>query len=212
MPVVQVALPVPLPRLFDYLPPHGTQPVMGGRVSVPFGNRKMVGIVVGFREQSDLPEAQLKRVAEVLDSESLYPPSLWRLLNWSAGYYHSPVGEVLSHALPVLLRQGKPAQEAPLWQWVITEQGQATAPESLKRAPKQQQALAALRNQPLYRHQVAEQDLTETAFQALRAKVVRSARTPAAAAGLARALCGERRASAPQYRSGDGGRRDPQRR
>lgn len=70
MPVVQVALPVPLPRLFDYLPPQGAQPVIGGRVSVPFGNRRMIGIVVAFRESSDLPEAQLKRVIEVLDSES----------------------------------------------------------------------------------------------------------------------------------------------
>jgi primosomal protein N' (replication factor Y) len=113
-------------------------------VSVPFGNRKMIGIVVALRDNSDLPEAQLKRVAEVLDSESLYPPSLWRILNWAASYYHSPKGEVLSHAIPVLLRQGKPAQDNPLWRWVITEQGRATAPESLKRAPKQQQALAAL--------------------------------------------------------------------
>ena len=42
MPVVQVALPVPLPRLFDYLlPADAPQPVAGARVSVPFGNRKM---------------------------------------------------------------------------------------------------------------------------------------------------------------------------
>ena len=170
MPVVQVALPVPLPRLFDYLPPQGTQPVIGGRVSVPFGNRRMIGIVVAFRDSSDLPEAQLKRVIEVLDSESLYPPSLWRILNWAASYYHSPQGEVLSHAIPVLLRQGKAAQDNPLWRWEITEQGRATAPESLKRAPKQQQALAALRQQPLYRHQVTEHDLTEATLQALRAK------------------------------------------
>lgn len=170
MPVVQVALPVPLPRLFDYLPPQGTQPVIGGRVSVPFGNRRMIGIVVAFRESSDLPEAQLKRVIEVLDSESLYPPSLWRILNWAASYYHSPQGEVLSHAIPVLLRQGKAAQDNPLWRWEITEQGRATAPESLKRAPKQQQALAALRQQPLYRHQVSEHDLTDATLQALRAK------------------------------------------
>ncbi|MDH2069324.1 primosomal protein N' [Pantoea sp. GD03673] len=170
MPVVQVALPVPLPRLFDYLPPLGAQPVIGGRVSVPFGNRRMIGIVVAFREKSDLPEAQLKRVVEVLDSESLYPPSLWRILNWAASYYHSPQGEVLSHAIPVLLRQGKAAQDTPLWRWEITEQGRATAPESLKRAPKQQQALAALRQQPLYRHQVSEHDLTEATLQALRAK------------------------------------------
>ena len=170
MPVVQVALPVPLPRLFDYLPPSGVQPVIGGRVSVPFGNRSMIGIVVGLRDKSDLPEAQLKQVAAVLDSESLFPPSLWRILNWAAGYYHSPLGEVLLHALPVLLRQGKPAQDAPLWRWVITEQGQATAPESLKRARKQQQALAALRQQPLYRHEVADHDLTDATLQALRAK------------------------------------------
>lgn len=170
MPVVQVALPVPLPRLFDYLPPQGVQPVIGGRVSVPFGNRRMIGIVVAFRDSSDLPEAQLKRVVDVLDSESLYPPSLWRILNWAASYYHSPLGEVLSHAIPVLLRQGKAAQDNPLWRWEITEQGRATPPESLKRAPKQQQALASLRQQPLYRHQVSEHDLTEATLQALRAK------------------------------------------
>ncbi|WP_337013739.1 primosomal protein N' [Pantoea sp. AS142] len=172
MPVVQVALPVPVPRLFDYLPPLGAQPVIGGRVSVPFGNRRMIGIVVAFRDSSDLPEAQLKHVIEVLDSESLYPPSLWRILNWAASYYHSPQGEVLSHAIPVLLRQGKAAQDNPLWRWEITEQGRVTGPESLKRAPKQQQALATLRQQPLYRHQVSEHDLTDATLQALRAKAL----------------------------------------
>ena len=115
MPVVQVALPVPLPRLFDYLlPADAPQPVAGARVSVPFGNRKMIGIVVGVRETSDLPLAQLKQIDALLDSDSLFAPALWRILNWAAGYYHSPLGEVLSHALPVLLRQGKPAQDTPL--------------------------------------------------------------------------------------------------
>ncbi|TDS66089.1 replication restart DNA helicase PriA [Pantoea sp. PNA 14-12] len=170
MPVVQVALPVPLPRLFDYLPPEGVQPVTGGRVIVPFGNRKMIGIVVAFSDSSDLATSQLKQVLTVLDRESLFPSSLWRILHWAADYYHSPLGEVLSHAIPVLLRQGKPAQDDPLWRWEITEQGRATSPESLKRAPRQQQGLAVLRQQPLYRHEVSEHDLTEAAMQALRAK------------------------------------------
>lgn len=147
MPVVQVALPVPLARNFDYLlPPHLNHAVVGGRVSVPFGKRKAIGVVVGIVEHSDFPLDQLKSVHEVLDSESLYPASLWRILLWAADYYHYPLGEVLFHAMPVLLRQGKAAEEAPLWQWLITDEGKATAPESLKRAPKQQQALAALRN------------------------------------------------------------------
>ncbi|MCR2669614.1 primosomal protein N', partial [Salmonella enterica] len=70
----------------------------------------------------------------------------------------------------ILLRQGKPAEAAPLWQWFATEEGRATPPESLKRAPKQQQALAALLQRPVYRHQVSQLELTESALQALRAK------------------------------------------
>ncbi|QTO54185.1 primosomal protein N' [Duffyella gerundensis] len=170
MPVVQVVLPVPLARKFDYLLPATLAPAVGGRVSVPFGNRKMVGIVVGFSEQSDFPEAQLKQVVEVIDHASLFPPSLWRILQWAADYYHFPLGEVLFHALPVLIRQGKPAQSAPLWQWVISEQGKETAPESLKNARKQQQALAMLRQRPIYRHEVSEFDLTDKILQTLRAK------------------------------------------
>ncbi len=171
MPVVQVALPVPLARNFDYLlPSHLSPAVPGGRVSVPFGKRKAIGVVVSIGEHSDYPRDQLKSVHEVLDSVSLFPPSLWHILLWAADYYHYPLGEVLFHAIPVLLRQGKAAEEAPLWQWTITEQGRATPPESLKRAPKQQQALAALRQRTLYRHEVSQHDITDATLQALRVK------------------------------------------
>ncbi|HHA0037173.1 TPA: primosomal protein N' [Yersinia enterocolitica] len=171
MPVVQVALPVPLARTFDYRLDSATScPVVGARVSVPFGKRNAIGIVVGISETSTFPLEQLKAIDTVLDGDSLFPPSLWRILCWATEYYHYPIGEVLFHALPILLRQGKPAQSAPLWQWFATEQGRATPPESLKRAPKQQQALAALLQKPVYRHQVNEMALTESALQALRSK------------------------------------------
>lgn len=171
MPVVQVALPVPLARTFDYRLDSATAcPVVGARVSVPFGKRNAIGIVVGISETSTFPLEQLKAIDAVLDGDSLFPPSLWRILCWATEYYHYPIGEVLFHALPILLRQGKPAQSAPLWQWFATEQGRATPPESLKRAPKQQQALAALLQKPVYRHQVNEMALTESALQALRSK------------------------------------------
>ena len=42
---LQVALPVPLPRLFDYLPPEGeavTDHLVGQRVRVPFGSRELM--------------------------------------------------------------------------------------------------------------------------------------------------------------------------
>ncbi len=178
MSVVQVALPVPLARTFDYrLDSAMDCPVVGARVSVPFGKRTAIGIVVGISETSAFPLEQLKAIDAVLDDRSLFPPSLWRILCWATDYYHYPIGEVLFHALPILLRQGKPAQSAPLWQWFATEQGRATPPESLKRAPKQQQALAALLQKPVYRYQVNEMALTESALQALRSKGLIDLRT-----------------------------------
>lgn len=43
---LQVALPVPLPRLFDYRAPAPVGPSdVGRRVRVPFGPRTLVGIV-----------------------------------------------------------------------------------------------------------------------------------------------------------------------
>lgn len=170
MPVAHVALPVPLARTFDYLLPDEMRAVAGCRVQVPFGKQQRVGVVVSVSETSELPREELKQVSDVLDSESLFSPSVWRMLIWAADYYHHPIGDVLFHALPVLLRQGKPASAAPLWYWFATEQGQSVDINSLKRSPKQQQALAALRQGRIWRHQVAEMAFNDAALQALRSK------------------------------------------
>jgi primosomal protein N' (replication factor Y) len=67
-----------------------------------------VGIVAAVSERSELPLDELKPVVEVLDSEPVFSTSTWRLLLWAADYYHHPIGDVLFHALPIMLRQGKP--------------------------------------------------------------------------------------------------------
>lgn len=170
MHVVNVALPVPLTQTFDYMVPANAAPAVGGRVRVPFGQRNTIGIVIAIREHSDLPLEKLKYVKEVLDTQSLFPDNLWRILNWSIRYYHHPVGAVLFHALPILLRQGKPAAVGALWQWFATEQGYNTLPDSLKRAPKQQQALAALLRGPVYRQQADGLFLADQTLQRLRGK------------------------------------------
>jgi primosomal protein N' (replication factor Y) len=55
MPVAHVALPVPLPRTFDYLLPDSMVASAGCRVRVPFGKQQRVGIVVSVSETSELP-------------------------------------------------------------------------------------------------------------------------------------------------------------
>jgi primosomal protein N' (replication factor Y) len=104
-------------------------------------------------------------VIEVLDSAPVFSVPVWRLLLWAADYYHHAIGDVLFNAIPVPLRQGKPASAAVQWFWFATEQGQAVDLNSLKRSPKQQQALAALRQGRIWRHQVAELEFNDAALQ-----------------------------------------------
>lgn len=171
MSVVHVALPVPLARTFDYLLPDGASVKAGCRVRVPFGKQQeRVGIAVAVSEVSELPRGELKSVLEVLDAEPVYTSSVWKMLLWAAEYYHHPIGDVLFHALPIPLRQGKIASAAPLWYWFATEQGLAVDIHTLKRSPKQQQALTGLRHGKIWRHQVAELEFNEAALQGLRKK------------------------------------------
>src|SRR5262245_7353820 len=105
--ILRVALDVPLRRLFDYLPPRATVLVEPGmRVRVPFGRQKLVGVVVEEAHESELPVEKLKPVLEVIDAEPLLDPAALSLLKWAAEYYHHPIGEVLSAALPKALRLG----------------------------------------------------------------------------------------------------------
>jgi primosomal protein N' (replication factor Y) len=103
-PVLQVALDVPLPRLFDYL--GGAEALPGSLVRVPFGKSSKTGVVVAVAGQSDQPAAKLKAIEAVLAVPPL--PADWlALCEFVSRYYQHPLGGVTSMALPPLLRQGK---------------------------------------------------------------------------------------------------------
>src|SRR5215472_12332583 len=106
----RVAVDTPLRRLFDYLPPdlpEGAAELRPGtRVQVPFGRRRLVGVVMGASDRSDLPPERLKPILEVLDPTPALEASALELVQWAAEYYHHPVGQVLATALPMLLRRG----------------------------------------------------------------------------------------------------------
>jgi len=109
--ILRVAVPVPLPQLFDYLPPPGTPAraiARGTRVSVPFGRGRRVGIVVDATATSEIPRSRLKPIHEILDAQPLLTPELLDTLAWTARYYQHPLGEALDTALPAGLRVAKP--------------------------------------------------------------------------------------------------------
>jgi primosomal protein N' (replication factor Y) len=98
--LVEVALPVPLPRTFTYRL-DGPAVAPGTRVRVRFGPRQQLGWVVA--ESTAEPPPRLRTVEAVLDEEPTVPPDLLRLCRWIADYYLCPIGQVLRAALPAVL-------------------------------------------------------------------------------------------------------------
>ena len=94
-----VALPVPLDMVFTYRAPGGMQPVVGGRVLVPFRQRRISGIVTELHNRK--PKVQTKNLLSVLDAAPVLDEQLMRLGQWIADYYLAPLGEVFRTMLPL---------------------------------------------------------------------------------------------------------------
>jgi primosomal protein N' (replication factor Y) (superfamily II helicase) len=143
--IVRVAIPSPLPRLFDYLLPDGVLAVQPGtRVRVPFGRQELVGVVLGMAMESDLPREKLKSIRQLLDTEPLLSPTLMELLAWASAYYHHPIGEVVATALPVLLRRGLPAAAAGEKRYALTDGAHQLPAETFQRSPLQRRLFQAM--------------------------------------------------------------------
>ncbi len=120
---VRVALPVPLPTLFDYLPPAGGKLVAGQRVLVPFGRGKQVGIVVDAAATPALDASRLKPILQPLDDEPLLDGELLRTLTWAADYWLGAPGEAFAQALPLALREPRPLPDIDEEYWQLTPAG-----------------------------------------------------------------------------------------
>ncbi|WP_226469534.1 primosomal protein N' [Luteimonas panaciterrae] len=129
-PILRVALPLPLPRLFDYRAPGteaATQDWIGRRVRVPFGPRELVGVVAEVGPAEDGTH-ELREILACLDDAPLLHGELADSLRWLSRYTHAPLGEVLATALPAALRRGEPLPDTHAWAWRLTEAGATHLP------------------------------------------------------------------------------------
>lgn len=95
-----VAVPVPLDATFTYrIPENSPEPVIGGRVIVPFREQRLCGIVTELHDRE--PHFTTRRLSQVLDSAAALTQELMQLGRWIAQYYIAPVGEVFRTMLPL---------------------------------------------------------------------------------------------------------------
>ncbi len=105
MPIIHVALDVPVDTLFDYLAADATPADIGRRVVVPLGKRTAIGVIVETGRVSAVAPERLKSAVRILrDDPPLSPPDL-QLLRFAADYYRHPLGAVIMDALPAGMRR-----------------------------------------------------------------------------------------------------------
>ena len=115
MPILRVALDVPLNKLFDYRAPDKdvTAHDVGLRVRVPFGKRVVTGVIMEVGGHSSIHPEKLKSASLIFRDVEPLPKNLLDLFRFCAAYYHHPLGQVVMNGLPTRLRSGKPLLQKP---------------------------------------------------------------------------------------------------
>src|SRR3990172_6679905 len=108
---VEVAVPLPIDHPFTYRVPSGQEARarIGVRVLVPFGRRKVTGLITAFTDGSSLGGREAREVLAFPDEEPYVSPAHLAFLAAAARECPAPLGEMLRAALP----GGRPRRGAP---------------------------------------------------------------------------------------------------
>jgi len=99
---VNVVLPLPVEQTYTYRVPAELHPAaeLGCRVLVPFGSRRLTGVIVKPGPAPSSLDFEVKDVLDVLDDVPACTEEMRRLTRWIADYYVCSWGEAMKAALP----------------------------------------------------------------------------------------------------------------
>ena len=103
--IARVSLEIALRKEFDYSIPAelAGQVDVGSRVQVPFGPRKILGVVTAIAEESG--HANLKPILKVIGAQTLVTPKVLKLARWIGEYYCCAPETALKSVLPEAVRK-----------------------------------------------------------------------------------------------------------
>ena len=99
---VQVAIPVPVRRLFTYSVPTALAAgaTVGSRVQVSFGPRRVEGTIVALGAGADADPSKIKPLQALVDDPRRLPGNVLALTEFVADYYLCSRGDAIETALP----------------------------------------------------------------------------------------------------------------
>ena len=144
---VEIVFNRPLDDAFTYEVPYPLRDRIGPgkRVVCPFGrgNERLIGYCVGV---VDRPERKgIKKLANVIDDESLITPAMLELARWIARHYWCAFGQALDAVLPASVKAGVGSREVEVVSIAAAAREQLA---SLKVPAKQRRVLEVLAASP----------------------------------------------------------------
>lgn len=77
MPIARVAINVPVDTLFDYSAEYISSSDIGLRVSVPFGKKRVAGIIIDVASDTSIDSKKSNPSSKYLTKLLVYPKSYW---------------------------------------------------------------------------------------------------------------------------------------
>lgn len=108
MKLLNIAVNAPLDNTLTYSVPEtllseadklDTALLIGRRVLVPLGGRKVTGYILGEAESGET-KFRIRNIHSIIDCRPVFFAGIIPLFKWIAAYYHYPIGEVIKSALP----------------------------------------------------------------------------------------------------------------
>ena len=140
---VKVLIDGPSELIFDYALPEGVSARPGCRVKVPLRNTSATGTIldIGSTQSSAF---KLKPVTSLIDPEPVVTETLIQLARWMAGYYGTPLEQIMRSMLPGAVRQETHSAKTHLVATLVEMPDPEALDKLSRRAPRQHTILSLL--------------------------------------------------------------------
>ncbi len=134
-------------HVFTYKVPEGMSCLRGTRVLVPFGPRKVEGLVLSVSEDTEYPKEKIKPILRSLEDYPAVLPALIDLAQEMAKKSHCPLAEALRLMLPAVMRGGRVKEKTePMARLAIPAEDAEAAAFAQKRSPRRALLLTLLKD------------------------------------------------------------------
>ena len=129
-------------RVFEYLSDETIK--VGSRVLVPFGNKTVEGIVIGFKNSSDYPSEKIKSIISLIEDTPVLTEETLRLAKYVKDEYFCTMAQALRLLLPSEMRKGKIKEKFTNFVKIADDFHESEISSLRKSAVKQKEALVFL--------------------------------------------------------------------